>query len=589
MNRSCMRRLVLSGAGVLSLLGLSSSTSAEAPPVPASRPAEADPLRPDDLALVFNAGVPESRKLAEYYAAKRGVSPDRLIGVRLPERETLDRMQYVSVAREIRTALRAAGLDERIRCLVTFYGMPIRVGALQPGNYQKTLARQLEIDLENVAAQLDARTSATEALAKPTGTSGPAKAPTTGTTVNVKRAAERFAAAKAAVAARLPAISDDRHRAEVVQRFFDLLEDVEGTAGLLAQIRARPGEGHPSAVRRLDAMRALVQEQERRIPEWLSLPPDSRERVEARATIRKVWGLLGAARTLQDDHDALLGRETGAAFDSELTLLWWDEYPLYRWRANPLAWRVRCVPSLRQTVPARDWQRRTLMVARLDAPTPAIVRRMIDDAGQAERTGLAGTFYIDARGLARDNSYGVYDQNLRDLAALLTARTAWPVRLDDRAEVFGAGTGPDAALYCGWYSLRKYVPAFRFVPGAVGYHIASAEAVSLRGIGEQGWCKRMLEEGIAATLGPVDEPYLHAFPLPTDFFALLLSGRFTLAECYAFTNNFGSWMLMLLGDPLYRPFAGRPVLRLEDALDASVIPEAYRRPDSRPTTDAMSR
>ena len=41
----------------------------------------------------------------------------------------------------------------------------------------------------------------------------------------------------------------------------------------------------------------------------------------------------------------------------------------------------------------------TVMVGRLDGPTPAIARRLVDDAMEVEKTGLTGTFYIDARGL----------------------------------------------------------------------------------------------------------------------------------------------------------------------------------------------
>ena len=43
------------------------------------------------------------------------------------------------------------------------------------------------------------------------------------------------------------------------------------------------------------------------------------------------------------------------------------------------------------------------------------------------------------------------------------------------------GNDPDAALYCGWYSLAKYVDAFDWKPGAVAYHLASSEAHTLRG------------------------------------------------------------------------------------------------------------
>jgi hypothetical protein len=74
----------------------------------------------------------------------------------------------------------------------------------------------------------------------------------------------------------------------------------------------------------------------------------------------------------------------------------------------------------------------------------------------------------------------------------------------------------------------------------------------------------MLQRGVAATLGPVAEPYLAAFPRPAEFFGFLLTGRWTLVECYYRTLAFNSWMMTLLGDPLYNPFRDHPQLSPED-------------------------
>ena len=65
----------------------------------------------------------------------------------------------------------------------------------------------------------------------------------------------------------------------------------------------------------------------------------------------------------------------------------------------------------------------------------------------------------------------------------------------------------------------------------------------------------MIEKGIAATLGPVAEPYVHAFPPPELFFSLLTSGKYTLAETYILSLPLLSWEMVLIGDPLYNPFA----------------------------------
>jgi hypothetical protein len=64
----------------------------------------------------------------------------------------------------------------------------------------------------------------------------------------------------------------------------------------------------------------------------------------------------------------------------------------------------------------------------------------------------------------------------------------------------------------------------------------------------------MLEEGVAATIGPVGEPYVQSFPLPEIFFKYLTEGQLSLAECYILSVPYLSWKQVLVGDPLYRPF-----------------------------------
>ena len=132
---------------------------------------------------------------------------------------------------------------------------------------------------------------------------------------------------------------------------------------------------------------------------------------------------------------------------------------------------------------------------------------------------------------------------------------------NNKNELFQPGDCPDAAIYCGWYSLGNYIDAFDWVKGSVGYHIASNEAQTLKDPEKKVWCKGMLNDGIGATLGPTYEPYLPAFPRPEQFFLMLLSGKYTLAECYYATKPFNSWTMTLIGDPLYNPFKAKPGLK----------------------------
>ena len=244
----------------------------------------------------------------------------------------------------------------------------------------------------------------------------------------------------------------------------------------------------------------------------------------------------------------------GASVDSELALVREDHYSLDGWLPNKyyLGYRGKEIKNM----PGK-----AMLVSRLDGPSEKIVRRIIDDSLIAENEGLRGKAYFDARwpdpGNKELNGTAFYDRAIHKTARLVEKSKRMGVVIDSQQKLFQPGECPDAALYCGWYSLSHYVDAFTWVRGAVGYHIASGECSTLKNKESQVWCKMMLEKGVAATLGPVAEPYVQAFPIPDVFFGLLIDGRLTLAECYALSNPFWSWQMVLVGDPLYRPFMNR--------------------------------
>jgi uncharacterized protein (TIGR03790 family) len=297
----------------------------------------------------------------------------------------------------------------------------------------------------------------------------------------------------------------------------------------------------------LDEVRALLMQ---------SAPSIQRDSLVL-ALLERSGGLLTAVDWLDQQIDIAAKNETGASFDSELSLVMWpDDYQLLRWQMNYLR------PGFDNSQLPKFY--RTLMVSRIDAPTLKLAKGLIDTAIQVEKQGLHGKVYIDARGIAKledanapYGSYADFDHALLVTAKGIKEQTDMEVVLDTSPQLFQPGQCPDAALYCGWYSLAKYVDAFKWTPGAVGYHLASLEATTLRDPNSQAWCKRMLESGVCATIGAVYEPYLVAFPRPEEFFALLLRGDLTLVECYYKTNPFNSWMMTLIGDPLYRPFKYR--------------------------------
>ncbi len=261
--------------------------------------------------------------------------------------------------------------------------------------------------------------------------------------------------------------------------------------------------------------------------------------------------ILKEKEQVEQSLEARRRMDSRAAVDSELALVLVDEYPLDGWLPNPYFLGF----SQQETLLDRD---SVLMVSRLDGPDPQTVRRLVDDALFAERKGLRGQAYFDARWAEPENKklsgYALYDASLHAAADGIRKTGRMAVQLDARDELFQPGECPNTVLYSGWYSLGHYVDAFTWARGAIGYHIASSECATLKQTGSQVWCKRMLEEGIAATIGPVYEPYVQAFPLPALFFLTLTEGYLSLGETYLVSLPYLSWQMLLIGDPLYMPF-----------------------------------
>jgi uncharacterized protein (TIGR03790 family) len=174
-----------------------------------------------------------------------------------------------------------------------------------------------------------------------------------------------------------------------------------------------------------------------------------------------------------------------AAVDSEIALVLSGDYPLPGWLPNPHFLGFQEQETLLGS-------KRVLMVSRLDGPEPETVRRIIDSSISTEQTGLTGKAYFDARGPGSPkkelSGYALYDNAIHHAAQLVGLSGRMEVKLDSRPELYQENDCPGAALYCGWYSLAKYVDAFEWMPGAVGYHIASSECATLKRAGSQVWC-----------------------------------------------------------------------------------------------------
>ena len=242
------------------------------------------------------------------------------------------------------------------------------------------------------------------------------------------------------------------------------------------------------------------------------------------------------------------GNRNEASVDSELAVLGLYSRQISGPIPNPYFQSFRAISDFENP--------KLLLVCRLDAPNSATVRSMIVDSIATEKKGLWGRAYIDsAHSSGGERELG--DQWLSEIPGQLH-KTGVPVIYDEKPEIFPEGYPmTDCALYYGWYAEKVVGPFtrsdFHFVPGAIAVHIHSFSASTLRDANAN-WVAPLISKGAAASLGYVYEPYLQLTAHLDAFNDRLLHG-FTFAESAYMSIQALSWMSVMVGDPLYRPYA----------------------------------
>lgn len=236
-----------------------------------------------------------------------------------------------------------------------------------------------------------------------------------------------------------------------------------------------------------------------------------------------------------------------AGVDSELTLLGHAKVELKSALNNPY--------FKNESSAATTNLQGLLLVARLDGPSLATCKRMVDDAIATEKEGLWGHCYLDlalkkdAYKIGDDWIEAIYKQN---------GTLGIPTVIDRNRDTFVTNYPMrNASLYYGWYTPHRNGPLlneeFQFKRGAVAVHLHSFSATKLRSA-KANWCGPILDKGAAATVGNVFEPFLqmtHHFDILHD----RLTKGHSFVEAAYMAMPVLSWQGVVLGDPLYRPFA----------------------------------
>ncbi len=521
-------------------------------------------LLPTDLIVVYNQNIPESKVAAEYYASKRNVPFSNLIGVDVTVSESIQRVNYEKkMVYPLRNAVRKLQLSGHKPAILLVYGIPLRISDTNKPELNKQYedltynkVREYKRLVQQQGRQLGKLIN---------------KEPITTVIYENKnieslQTKELIKSVKETVLKASEYLTNSAPVAKEIETYskvVSLLFRMEGMAPLFYEVKNQIVSMDKKekflflSKNNLLKFNAVLNNQ---LTEIQFRGCAHENALEVSTIIRMVNGVIGELLFWETQYKNRQVEKTSASVDSELTLLLIEDFQLSNWLINPFLKKFSQVPGIEFI------RRNTIMVCRLDAPSVDMVKRMVDDAIEIEKSGLVGTVYIDARGLddtKKENGYGRYDKHLRNLHSIIKSKSSLPVILDNKPKLFPEKSCADAALYVGWYSLAKYVDSFEWQKGAVGFHIASAEASTLRQEGSQVWCKRMIEEGITATLGPVSEPYIQSFPLPDVFFPLLMTGRLTLLETYFKSIPFISWRIILIGDPLYTPFKNNPAIELD--------------------------
>jgi uncharacterized protein (TIGR03790 family) len=258
--------------------------------------AHAGPLQADDLLLIYNDQVPASKELAEYYATARRVPPARLCPVSIPgNAEEISGKHFDRLIRApVRSYLQEKGLEEQVKCLVTFYGLPIRVSARPLDSAWAETYAAWKREFAKGLDELERSTNELQRILE-------GKAPKLGARMpqmdDYVRIVKEYLALRERAWAVIQRQSESREEAQQRRAVLNLVEKVEGPGGILARIRPTT----PETKAQYEESAREVREVQQKAAEILQKPLDSPDRDEGRRLIRQSNGLISFLQVM--DHD----------------------------------------------------------------------------------------------------------------------------------------------------------------------------------------------------------------------------------------------------------------------------------------------
>jgi hypothetical protein len=313
-------------------------------------------LEPQQILIIANADVNDSVQIAEYYCQKRAVPLNNVLKISLGKNlaEQITRQNYESVlAAAVKKEIRGNRKPNEIRCLLTVYGVPLKVGPAAPLNNSAELISKLsaiitqkENDFKSAYKKLnelgrkemietnDSEQKSYDDLLK--------KLPD-----EIKETENRIKYIDQA---------DERRK-----QYNELLVLIKSFYGPVYALQQAQKLASNTFILDTAQKSKIYQDNELiKTAEAEKWPIEKKLDQNYYSALEIVGGLRAVIVSLKSDVDRCKGKETGASVDSELSMVLFENYDLYRWQPNELKDSLLLLPS------------DTLMVSRIDGPSVKI-------------------------------------------------------------------------------------------------------------------------------------------------------------------------------------------------------------------------
>ena len=131
-------------------------------------------LTPSQIVILARAGDQESENVAKYYAKIRKVPTSQILKVPFPAGEELKREEWDSKYRPaIRKWLRDKKLVNKIKCFVTVWGVPLKIGKSPVDTEQRRYDFFLKGELRNRIKRINEINSDLHGIAPEAGSAAP--------------------------------------------------------------------------------------------------------------------------------------------------------------------------------------------------------------------------------------------------------------------------------------------------------------------------------------------------------------------------------------------------------------------------------